>query len=59
MEKLLREGWKMRADKAFVFALEGYQAALNRRCEEESKQNEIPVVDLWPSSWGSSASSHM
>jgi hypothetical protein len=59
MGKLLREGGKMHADKAFVFALEGDQDALNRRCEEASKQNGITVVHLWPSSWGSNASFHI
>lgn len=59
MEKLLRETRKMRGDKAFVFALEGDQDALNRRCEEASKANDTPVAHLRPSSWGSSASFHI
>ena len=59
MEKLLREAAKLNADKAFVFALEGDQEALHRRCEEANKSNVIPVIHLWPSSWSLSASFHI
>ena len=59
MEKLLREAAKLNADKAFVFALEGDQDSLHRRCEGISKASSIPVVHLWPSSWSHSASFHV
>ena len=59
MEKLLREAAKLNANKAFVFALEGDQDSLHRRCEGISKASSIPVVHLWPSSWSHSASFHV
>ncbi len=59
MAKLLREAERMRADKAFVFALEGDQSALRRRCEDASKSNSLPVVHLQPSSWSLSPSFHI
>lgn len=59
MEKLLREAQKMNADKAFVYALEGNQDALRRRCEQASKPASIPVIHLRPSSWSLNASFHI
>jgi hypothetical protein len=59
MEKLLREARKMKADKAFVYALEGNQEALGRRCEEVSKAGAIPVVHLQSGSWALTPSFHI
>lgn len=59
MEKLIREAKKMGADKAFVFASEGDQDLLHKRCEEASKSHGFAVIQLWPSSWGQSASFHI
>ena len=59
IDKLLRESKKLNADKAFVFALEGDQDALRRRCEEVSKTSGIEIVHLHPSSWGSTPSYHI
>jgi hypothetical protein len=59
MEKLIREAKKMGADRAFVFASEGDQDLLRKRCEEASKSHGFAVIQLWPSSWGQSASFHI
>lgn len=59
IEKLLRETIKLAADKAFVFALEGDQDALHRRCEEASKASGTEIVHLRPSSWNLSPSYHI
>jgi hypothetical protein len=59
MQKLLREAGKMRADKAFVYALEGNQDALHRHCEQVSQASAIPVIHLRPSSWGLTPSFHI
>jgi hypothetical protein len=59
IDKLLRESKKLNADKAFVFALEGDQDALRRRCEEVSKTSGIEIVHLHPGSWGSTPSYHI
>jgi hypothetical protein len=59
MQKLLREAEKMRADKAFVYALEGNQDALHRHCEQVSQASAIPVIHLRPSSWGLTPSVHI
>jgi hypothetical protein len=59
IEKLLREAKKLNADKAFVFALEGDQDALHRRCEEATKTSGTEIVHLHPSSWGLTPSYHI
>jgi hypothetical protein len=59
IEKLLRETVKLAADKAFVFALEGNQDALHRRCENAAKTSGIEIVHLYPSSWGLGPSFHI
>jgi hypothetical protein len=59
MEKLLREAQKMNADKAFVYASEGNQEVLGRRCEEVSKASGIPVLHLQPGSWALTPSFHI
>jgi hypothetical protein len=59
MEKLLREAKKLNVDKAFVYALEGNQEALHRRCEQLSAESAIPIVHLWPGSWALTPSFHI
>lgn len=59
MDKLVREAKKMHADKAFVFASEGDQNLLHKQCEEASKLNNFPIIQLRPSSWGQTASFHI
>jgi hypothetical protein len=59
MQKLLREAQKMNADKAFVYALEGNQEALSRRCAEVSKESAVPVIHLQSGSWALTPSFHI
>jgi hypothetical protein len=59
IKKLIREAQKLNADKAFVYALEGNQDALHRRCEELSKESSLPIAHLWPSSWALTPSLHI
>lgn len=48
MRKLIREAQKLRADRAFVFAPEGDQNALQRRCEESVAATGFTGVHLHP-----------
>jgi hypothetical protein len=59
MDKLIREARKMHADKAFAFALEGDQDALQRVCDLISNSSEVPVIHLRPHSWGKNPSFHI
>jgi predicted RNA-binding Zn-ribbon protein involved in translation (DUF1610 family) len=59
MSKLIADGKKLGADKAFVFAQEGNQDALRRHCETSSAAGDIEIIHLCPSGFAAQPSYHV
>jgi rubrerythrin len=52
MNKLISDAKALGADKAFVYAQEGNQNALNSQCKSFSAQSGIEIIHLYPSGFG-------
>jgi hypothetical protein len=59
MIKLVTEAKRLGAERAFVFALEGDQEALQRHCRSASESAGIKILQLYPSQFASQPAYHL
>jgi hypothetical protein len=59
MAKLVADAKKLDADKAFVFAQEGNQDALGRRCKALSASGDVEIIHLHPGGFASQPTYHV